>query len=27
QYHCFIQLDELFTEMKKHFYKYHAMNR
>ena len=27
QYHCFIQLDELITEMKKHFYKYHAMNR
>ncbi|MFP7230514.1 hypothetical protein SFC70_00800 [Bacillus subtilis] len=27
QYHCFIQLDELFTEMQKHFYKYHAMNR
>ncbi|PJH93993.1 YpoC family protein [Bacillus sp. SN1] len=27
QYHCFIQLDELFTEMKKHFYKFHAMNR
>ncbi|MGF7532849.1 YpoC family protein [Bacillus mexicanus] len=27
QYHCFIQLDELFTEMKKHFYKYHAINR
>ncbi|MFE5392901.1 hypothetical protein ACFQ86_28645, partial [Bacillus thuringiensis] len=22
-----IQLDELITEMKKHFYKYHAMNR
>ncbi|MCY7916279.1 YpoC family protein [Bacillus vallismortis] len=27
QYHCFIQLDELFAEMKKHFYKYAAMNR
>ncbi|MCY8919511.1 YpoC family protein [Bacillus atrophaeus] len=27
QYHCFIQLDELFTEMKKHFFKYEAMNR
>ncbi|MEC1672104.1 YpoC family protein [Bacillus mojavensis] len=27
QYHCFIQLDELFTEMKKHFYKHHAMKR
>ncbi|MCO4850403.1 YpoC family protein [Bacillus vallismortis] len=27
QYHCFIQLDELFSEMKKHFYKYAAMNR
>ncbi|MEN7372723.1 YpoC family protein, partial [Bacillus licheniformis] len=26
QYHCFIQLDELFTEMKKQFYKYVAMN-
>ncbi|WFA07468.1 MULTISPECIES: YpoC family protein [Bacillus] len=27
QYHCFIQLDELFTEMKKQFYKYAAMNK
>ncbi|MCY8509544.1 hypothetical protein MOD07_08300 [Bacillus mojavensis] len=27
QYHCFIQLDELFIEMKKHFYKHHAMKR
>ncbi|WP_411809546.1 YpoC family protein [Bacillus haynesii] len=26
QYHCFIQLDELFTEMKKQFYKYIAIN-
>ncbi|NPC92834.1 hypothetical protein HOO54_11475 [Bacillus sp. WMMC1349] len=27
QYHCFIQLDELFTEMKKQFYKYAVMNK
>ncbi|OMI02807.1 hypothetical protein BTA30_02745 [Bacillus swezeyi] len=27
QYHCFIQLDELFTEMKKQFYKYTAMKQ
>ncbi|BCE15095.1 hypothetical protein RSC3_02451 [Bacillus paralicheniformis] len=26
QYHCFIQLDELFTEMKKQFYKYVTIN-
>lgn len=27
QYHCFIQLDELFTEMKKQYYKYAAMKK